>query len=141
MTAEDRLGIMDLISRYVTRIDSGDLDGYVANFAPNGTIEWANGRAEGHDAIRNWVGGLMAAGIGATPAQVRHFVSLPYITGDSERGTAQTYVIVFGLDASGNVTVPSVGSYTDTVVKVDGKWLFEKRIMLADLGVFGKRPD
>jgi hypothetical protein len=80
-------------------------------------------------------------GIGADPPQVRHFVSLPHITGDDERATAQTYVIVFGVNGEGGVTVLSVGSYTDTIVKVDGRWLFEKRIMMADLGVFGSRDD
>jgi hypothetical protein len=142
MTAEDRLGVIELIARYAQCIDSGDLDGYVANFLPEGVIEWANGRAEGHEEIRRWVGGLMTnGGIGATPAQVRHFVGLPYITGDSERCSARTYVVVFGLDASGGVTVPSVGSYSDRIVNVEGRWLFEKRVMTADLGVFGRRTD
>jgi hypothetical protein len=39
------------------------------------------------------------------------------------------------------VNVPSVASYTDTLVKQDGHWLFEKRVMKADLGVFAKRAD
>jgi hypothetical protein len=141
LTAEDRQDIMELIARYVTRIDSGDADGYVANFVPNGIIEWANGRAEGREEIGRWITGLFAGGIGADPPQVRHFVSLPYITGDGDRAEASTYVIVFALDSSGQVVVPSVGSYADTIIKVDGRWLFEKRVMMADLGVFGSSDD
>ena len=34
LSAEDRLDIMDLIARYAYTLDSGDLDGYVNNFAP-----------------------------------------------------------------------------------------------------------
>jgi len=62
---------------------------------------------------------------------VRHFVGLPYITGDSPRCSACTYVILFTLDANG-VRVPFVGSYTDAVVETDAGWLFEKRIIAAD---------
>ncbi|HEY7270935.1 MAG TPA: nuclear transport factor 2 family protein, partial [Dehalococcoidia bacterium] len=83
MNAEDRVAAIELIASYARCIDSGDLDGYVANFIPGGVIEWAGGRAQGHAQIREWVGGLMArGGIGATPARVRHFVGLPQIAGD-----------------------------------------------------------
>ena len=77
--------------------------------------------------------------VGSTPALVRHFVGLPYITGDSESGTARTYVILFTLGERG-VQVPFVGSYTDSVVKTDEGWLFAKRIIGADLGGFRTNP-
>ncbi len=137
MTAQDRLDVIELIARYAQCIDGGDLDGYVANFLPDGVIEWGRGVAKGREEIRTWVGGLMSTGrIGGEPAFTRHFVNLPYIfDGSSERCSARTYVIIFTLD-SGGVTVPSVGSYNDTIVKVDGRWLFEKRIIASDLGSF-----
>jgi hypothetical protein len=139
MTAQDRLDVMALIAHYAHCLDGGDIDGYVANFLPNGAIEWANGRAEGRDAIREWVGGLMRnGGIGATPARVRHFAGIPDIDGDSRRCSARTYVIILSLDRDGAVAVPSVGSYTDTIVKTDEGWRFARRIMAADLGVFGR---
>ena len=140
MSPEDRLGVMDLIANYAQCIDGGDLDGYVANFLPDGVIEWENGVANGREQIRRWVGGLMATGrIGGEPAFTRHFVSLPYVTGDSQRANARTYVIIFRLNAEGRVAVPSVGSYTDTCVKVEGRWLFEKRVIRSDLGSFARR--
>src|SRR6266545_7630274 len=106
MTAQDRLDVMELIARYAQCIDGGDLDGYVANFVPDGVIEWQNGRADGHEEIRRWVGGLMATGrIGGEPAFTRHFVGLPFIhSGDGRRCHANTYVIIFRLDAASNVT-------------------------------------
>jgi hypothetical protein len=139
MSAQDRLDVMELIARYAACIDSGDLDGYVANFVPDGVIEWRNGGARGHGEIRDWVGGLMRnGGIGADPARVRHFVGLPHITGDSDRCTARTYVIIFSLDTQGAVALPSVGTYTDTIVRTEKGWLFEKRVIRADLGAFGR---
>ncbi len=138
MSAEDKQGVMDLIARYVMCIDSGDLDGYVANFLPDGVIEWVGGQADGQEEIRRWVGGLMATGrIGGEPAQSRHFVGLPYITGDSRRCTARTYVIIFSLPTGEQtIAIPSVGSYTDTCVQTEAGWRFEKRVILSDLGAF-----
>jgi hypothetical protein len=49
-------------------------------------------------------------------------------------------VIIFSLDNDGAITVPSLGSYTDTIVKTDAGWRFEKRVMRADLGTFGRNP-
>jgi hypothetical protein len=139
MTAQDRLDVLALIARYAQCLDGGDIEGYVANFLPEGVIEWANGRAEGREAIREWVGGLMRnGGIGATPAKVRHVAGLPYVDGDGERCTAHTYVLILGLDHGGDIAVSSVGSYADTIVKTPEGWRFETRVMSADLGIFGR---
>ena len=139
LSAEDRVGIMELIARYAQCIDGGDRDGYAANFVPDATVEWVNGSVHGRDEIRAWAGEMMDTGqVGSDPAKVRHFAGLPYITGDGERASARTYVILFTLDETG-VRVPFVGSYTDTCVRVEGRWLFEKRIIGADLGGF--RPN
>jgi hypothetical protein len=142
LSAEDQLAIQQLVAGYAQSLDGGNADAYADKFVPNGSVEWANGRIEGREKIREWVKGLMKGGIGATPAQVRHFVNMPYIKANSgNRATAHTYVVIFGLNKAGNVNVPSVSSYEDTIVKVNGEWLFEKRVMKADMGIFGKRDD
>jgi uncharacterized protein (TIGR02246 family) len=141
LPAEDQLAIQQLIAGYARSLDGGDADAYAGKFVPDGVVEWANGRIAGRDEIRKWVQGLMRGGIGATPAQVRHFVNVPYLEGGGSRVTAHTYVVIFGLNKAGAVNVPSVASYEDTVVKVNGQWLFEKRVMRADMGVFGRRDD
>jgi 3-phenylpropionate/cinnamic acid dioxygenase small subunit len=138
MSAEDRLAVMNLIARYAQCLDAGDIDGYVANFTPEARIEWANGSAKGRDEIRAWVSGLMRGGIGATPARVRHVAGMPEIDGDSERCSARTYVIILSTRDDGTVVVSSLGSYADTIVKTEAGWLFEKRVMNADLGIFGR---
>jgi uncharacterized protein (TIGR02246 family) len=142
LSAEDQLAIQQLVAGYAQSLDGGDADAYADKFVPDGVVEWANGRMAGREKIRAWVKGLMKGGIGATPAQVRHFVNMPYIKASSDgRATAHTYVVIFGLNKAGNVNVPSVSSYEDTLVKVNGQWLFQKRILTADLGVFGRRDD
>ena len=142
LTADDRLAIITLISsHYAQVLDAGDADAYANLFTPDGVSEWATGSAKGRARIKEWVSGLMKGGIGAKPAQVRHFVGVPDITGADDKANARTYVIIFGLSKSGSVNVPSVASYADTLVKQDGHWLFAKRVTNADLGVFGKRAD
>jgi hypothetical protein len=100
--------------------------------------EKARGRADCH------VGGPAClrrgdrGGIGATPARVRHVAGMPEIEGDSERCSARTYVIILSTRDDGTVVVSSLGSYADTIVKTEAGWLFEKRVMNADLGIFGR---
>ena len=52
LSADDRLDIMDLIARYAYTLDSGDLDGYVNNFAPDGVLFEQH---QGQVAIREYV--------------------------------------------------------------------------------------
>ena len=59
LTADDRLDIMDLIARYAHTLDTGDLDGYVNNFAPDGVLFEEH---KGRDAIREYVAMLMRQG-------------------------------------------------------------------------------
>ncbi|HLF71011.1 MAG TPA: nuclear transport factor 2 family protein [Dehalococcoidia bacterium] len=144
MTAEDRVGVMDLFARYARAIDTGDLETYVGNFLPDGVIEYDGTETyRGRDAIRGWLTTLFAGGrIGVEPAWIRHFVGLPYIEGDGERASTVTYCVIFARDEKQRVLVPSVGSYHDTVVKrEDGRWYFEKRIIAADLGSFTAARD
>ena len=54
LSADDRLDIMDLIARYAHTLDSGDLDGYVNNFAPDGVLFE---RQKGRQQIRDYVAG------------------------------------------------------------------------------------
>jgi hypothetical protein len=42
---------------------------------------------------------------------------------------------------TGTVNVTPLASYTDTLVKQNGRWLFDKRVMKADLGAFATRDN
>lgn len=138
LNPQDRLDVIELIAHYAQCLDGGDIDGYVGNFLPNGVIEWGGGKATGHEEIRAWVGRLMAGGIGASPARVRHVVGLPSISGDGGRCTAHTYVSIFSLNEAGAIVTASIGSYDDEIVKTPEGWRFAKRAMAADLGVFDR---
>jgi len=52
LTTGNRLNIMEILARCARCLDSGDLDGYVSNVAPNGTLFERHG---GHLQIREYV--------------------------------------------------------------------------------------
>ena len=124
LTDRDRLDIMDLLARYAQCLDLGDLDGYVANFAPDGVLfEQHHGR----EAIRQFVGGLLERRKTATDMRL-HLTGFPVIAGDGLNATAESYIvwIVTGDSAS---PVVGAGRQADTLVKIDGRWLFQTRVL------------
>jgi hypothetical protein len=135
MSAEDKLAVIDLIADYAFRVDSGDVEGYINNFAPDGVFDTSNGPLEGRDAIRAYVAHLVEIGqVGGGPGTRRHFMGIPAIHGDSERCTAKTYILWPASNADGvGAQVVRVGAYTDDIVKVNGAWKFARRHIETDL--------
>jgi len=135
MTPQDRLEVMELMTRYQMAEDAGDAEAYARTFAPDGVAEWANGIRRGRDEIRRWMEDFVRGGVmGADPARMRHFLSMPYIyEGDSTRCKARTYLVIFTYDDEGEVVANSLWTYIDDIVKVDGEWLFERRYMRQDM--------
>src|ERR1051325_6495189 len=135
LTADDRLDIMDLIARYAYTLDSGDLDGYVNNFAPNGVLFENH---QGREAIRSYVASLMEQGrAGPLPngdVAYRHFVGSPVIDGDAEKAVVHSYLLWVNMGSEPPVS--AAAEYTDDVVKVDGKWYFARRSLRRLAGRF-----
>jgi len=139
LSAEDRLDVMGVLASYALCLDSGDVEGLLENFHADAVLDHIAGRAVGHAGIRQWAEGLMNGGrVGGTPAQLRHFVGLPYVEGDGERCTAQTYSTILTYDAEKAVTVPLVGSYHDIFTKREGRWRIQARTIKGDLGRAGR---
>src|SRR5258708_33558062 len=135
LSAEDRLDIMDLIARYASTLDAGDLDGYVNNFAPDGVLfEQHKGRAE----IREYVAMLMREGrAGPLPdgdVAHRHFVGSPVIDGSDDRATVHSYLLWVNMGS--DPPVSAAAEYTDAVVKLDGRWVFQSRSLRRLAGRF-----
>jgi uncharacterized protein (TIGR02246 family) len=121
LTSDDRVSITDLVARYARCLDSGDLDGYVDNFAPDGVLF---GDHVGHAQIREYVAGIIARR-NADPSRRMHFVGLPVIDGDGERATVHSYLLWIQLGAESPIS--AAAEYADTVVKRDGRWVFASR--------------
>jgi hypothetical protein len=135
LSPEDHFAVMNLLADYGRAIDAGRADDYANNFLPDAVLELVGGRRlEGRDAIREWVSGLIDSGhVGGDPATLRHFVGLPRIEGHGDRCTAQTYCVILDYDPQRNIRSPLVGRYEDVIVKTDGQWRFQHRIIHGEL--------
>jgi hypothetical protein len=123
LSNDDRLSIIDLLARYARCLDSGDLEGYVQNFATDGTLF---GTHVGHAQIRDYVRQVIARR-DADPSRRMHFVGIPVIDGDAERATAHSYLLWIQTGAESPIS--AAAEYVDSVVKVNGRWVFESRAL------------
>jgi hypothetical protein len=128
LSADDRLDIMDLIARYAHTLDSGDLDGYVSNFAPDGILFEQH---RGREAIRAYVAMLMQQGrAGPLPSgdvARRHFVGAPTIDGQDGHASVHSYLLWVNMGA--DPPVSAAAEYFDQCVKLDGRWYFQSRVL------------
>lgn len=116
--------IQKLLAEYCFATDTGDVQRYGAVFAEKGRWEGGafgrfDGRAGAIDFLSNGP---------ADPKNFRHVGANAIITVTGDHATALSYIQVY--DQSGQA--PSLmfsGVYEDTLVKADGKWLFEVRIL------------
>ena len=128
LSADDRLDIMDLIARYAHTLDSGDLDGYVNNFAPDAVLFE---RHQGREAIREYVAMLMREGrAGPLPngdVAYRHFVGQATIDGAGDQARVHSYLLWVNMGS--DPPVSAAAEYFDTCVKLDGRWYFKQRVL------------
>ena len=123
LTVEDRLLIMELLARYCWAEDSGDMEAFLECFLPDAELYMSH-RAKGHDELRRWLERFSKDS--AFPGS-QHFASQFRITeGTSERATYRAYVArLHRIPGTTNSQIVWQGYYTDTVVKVGGKWFYE----------------
>jgi hypothetical protein len=126
---------MDLIARYAYTLDSGDLDGYVNNFAPDALLFE---RHRGHAQIREFVSGLMQEGrAGPLPngdVAYRHFVGSAVIDGHQRGATVHSYLLWVNMGSQPPVS--AAAEYTDECVQLAGRWVFQSRSLRRLAGQF-----
>jgi uncharacterized protein (TIGR02246 family) len=125
LSADDRLDILDLVARYAHSLDTGDLDGYVDNFAPDAVLF---DRCHGREEIRAYVAQLMQEGrAGPLPngdVAYRHFAQAVTIDAEaSDRARVHSYLLWVNMGPEPPVS--AAAEYLDTVVKLDGRWYFQ----------------
>lgn len=124
LTAEDRFMIMDLYARYAWSMDSGDLDAFVDCFAPDAELNWGGPPARGREAIRRTEESFLEDS-GFPGAQ--HFaLQFRFIDGDTSGARVRAYVArLHRIPGTTNSQIIWQGFYTDTVVKLDGRWYYK----------------
>src|SRR5262245_23435269 len=130
ISLEDRQEIYDTLARYVWSMDTGDIEGVVAQFTPEGVIKDVTGKC--WDAASGGVRGFAT-----------HFLTRPNRRGGQHHvqhlfvdpATGGGYrVISYWVSIQWNVEqdqkfLRAMGSYVDTCIKVDGRWLIQEKII------------
>lgn len=127
---EDRFAINDLFVRYATALDGGDVDGIVSCFTEDGSLESpAVGAYSGHVGIRAF--SERFAALNRRGAQLRHVLSNLAVSVDGDTAHATCYLTnIITIDGSSQMMPP--GRYMCDLRRVDGAWLFHRRVVVLD---------
>lgn len=130
ISLEERQAMYDTLARYVWCMDTGDIEGVVATFTPDGVVKDITGK--------RW-----DAAAGGARGFATHFLTQPNRRGGqhhvqplfvepAEAGAYRvtSYWVSIRWDAQGDTkSIRAMGSYVDTCVKVHDKWLIKEKII------------
>jgi hypothetical protein len=126
----DRQDIYDTLARYVWSMDTGDIEGVVATFTPDGVVKDVTGKR--WDATVGGARGFAThflTGTGRRGGQ-HHVQHLFIDTADGGGYRVTSYWVSIRWDTQGDKKfMRAMGSYVDTCVQVDGKWLIKEKII------------
>ena len=132
--ADDRAEIENLSNKYMVAVDAGDIETVMSTWADDGVLESVFGVARGKAAIRKTMsdfGGARHADIpenATSRPRTRHQIINHVI--DVDGNTAKTVAYWFAMTNNTpqhDVQLLYFGHYEDTLVKVNGHWLFKTR--------------
>jgi len=99
-------------------------------FTRDGSLQSpAVGKYIGHSAIRAFA--QRFAAFRRNGSQLRHVISNLAVEVDADQATATCYLIVF-LTKDGKSQMLAPGQYECELCKIDGAWLFQKRVVKHD---------
>jgi uncharacterized protein (TIGR02246 family) len=134
-TCEDRMAVEDVMARYVWAVDSLDAEGYVALFTEDAIIDSNGNISKGHAEIRKIVTGLIKwreenREKGLPASNLYHVISNVRVT-FPKPGEAlhQSYWQTMHRDKDGRMITGGMGRSRDRLVKRNGKWLIQERIL------------
>jgi hypothetical protein len=130
LSLEDRQAIYDTLARYVWSMDTGDIDGVVATFTPDGVVKDVTGKT--WDAEAGGVRGFATHFLSRPNRRGgQHHVQHLFVesaAGGSYRVTSY-WVSIQWTTQGDQKSIRALGSYVDTCVQVEGKWLIKEKII------------
>jgi len=145
---QDRVAIEQLWAKYAVALDTADAELYASLFTADAYLEVDGKPYKGHAAIVGLIRDIrQKLGIDkvAPDAQgrrfgpIRHLLSNLSVELQGDHATSESYwteIITNGKNAQGVGNPPSVlkmGRYEDELIKKNGKWLYNRRIISGDL--------
>jgi hypothetical protein len=137
---KDRAEIEDLISGYLSSLDSGDYERYTAMFTDDGVLTFGGHTYKGKDQIREVLKkALRAPGAPATDANgkplpiLRHMAAGFDIQIDGNTAKSRGTWVTISKGRTDYPTIGGMGYYDDHFVKQNGKWYFSSRELVVEL--------
>jgi hypothetical protein len=136
--AEDRAQIEDLQARYLFALDFFDMDTYVSTFTEDGVLDiiayQAKGRAEIRKKLEEARPVFDQSGAKKEPGQYRptgrHNITNIVLKIDGNKAVGRSYWFHYSNNSpKRSAALDGYGHYEDEMVKVNGKWLFSKRVI------------
>ena len=152
--AEDRAQIEDLQARYMFALDFQDLDTYASTFTEDGILDIVGMKWQGREEIKKAIQRPQQAAPKADPEAVtegtpegektvatkeaqklypatgRHNITNIVLKIDGDRAKGRAYWFHYGNNnPERKAVLDSYGHYEDELVKVNGQWLFSKRVI------------
>ena len=130
--AQDTVAIQQLVMKYAQSYDALDVEGYVGVFAEDAVFTFTNSKLSGRAEIRKFITDAKqrSASAPAKEPATKSYHSLSNtlieFVSPTEARHRSYWQIVSG-PAGGPFTVGNMGVYEDTIVKVNGVWLIQKR--------------
>lgn len=136
-TWEDRVMIDETLQRYVRGFDAMDPEMFASAFAPDGVFQYNDDVYAGREQIASFIEGRLNGrqpGINRE-SRLYHVMTNSVIAfSDAEHAHHSAYGMTIGRTV-GETHISSSGSYEDEMVKIDGQWFIQTR-MLDQLPVF-----
>jgi hypothetical protein len=131
----DREAVEAALSRYTHGLDRLDAGLYTSSFAPDGVLVIAGTSRQGHDALRKVIADEAALrqaskARGEPPRTLFHLESNSRITfPEPDRAEHEAYWITISrtADTPEGMQVLGVGTSTDELRRIDGRWLITRR--------------
>jgi uncharacterized protein (TIGR02246 family) len=133
----DRAEIAELVTRYVTALDTLDADAYEGVFAEDGVYDVTGNVYRGRAAIRKIVTDLQASrarneAAGTPSPRLYHVMANSSIEIlDAANARHECYAQTVRLADNGQFVVGFMGRYEDELVKLDGRWLIKSRKLVS----------
>lgn len=135
--AEDRAQIEDLQARYLFALDSFDMDTYVSTFTEDGILDIVEYQVQGRDEIRKSLEESRPVfdpssenSEGLYRPTSRHNITNIVLKIDGDKATGRAYWFHYGNNnPERKAEIDAYGHYEDEMVKVNGQWLFSKRVI------------